>query len=84
MKQILANKKQTVYDIAVQEYGNVEAVFQIISDNPTIENETTVELEIGVEFDLAGYIKENSIINISENLDIERPLISRELTTVIS
>lgn len=84
MRQILTAKNQTVYDIAVQEYGNVEAVFQIINDNPTLTNETGVILGAGVDFDLAGYIKEGTTINILETSDFERPAIKRELTTVIS
>lgn len=33
MRQIKVEKNQTIYDIAIQELGNVEAVFEIISDN---------------------------------------------------
>lgn len=34
MRQIVTIKEQTLLDLAVQEYGTPDALFQIISDNP--------------------------------------------------
>jgi len=39
MKTIQTENNQTVYDIAVQYYGTVEAVREILSFNPDIRND---------------------------------------------
>lgn len=33
---IITEKGQSIYDIAVQEYGTADAVFTVIQDNPTV------------------------------------------------
>lgn len=40
MKTINTAENQTIVDIAIQEYGNRLAIFDIIEDNPTIFNES--------------------------------------------
>jgi len=34
MKTVIVEDRQTIWDIAVQEYGGVDGVFQLIEDNP--------------------------------------------------
>ena len=36
-KKIEVQNNQTIYDIAIQEYGDVEGVKQILNDNPGID-----------------------------------------------
>lgn len=44
MKTVKVEKNQTIYDIAVQEFGNVEAVFEILQDNSLLEIDITESL----------------------------------------
>jgi len=46
MKTVNVEKNQTIYDIAVQELGNVEAVFEILQDNNLLEIEITAPLPV--------------------------------------
>lgn len=39
-KTVIVLNKQTIYDIAVQEYGSVEGVIQIIKDNAGVNLQT--------------------------------------------
>lgn len=36
MKKVVIAQSQTIYDIAIQEYGSVDAVFSLAADNPTV------------------------------------------------
>ena len=38
MKTLKIRTEQNIFDIAVQEYGGVEGVLQIIKDNPGVDN----------------------------------------------
>lgn len=39
MKTITAKLNQTIYDIALEQYGNVEAVAEIMANNPGLQND---------------------------------------------
>ncbi len=39
MKTIIVDENQTIYDIAMEYYGNIEALEEIISLNPDISND---------------------------------------------
>lgn len=39
IQRITADDNQTIYDIAVQHYGNVEAVGELLRRNPSIVND---------------------------------------------
>jgi hypothetical protein len=78
MKQITVIENQTVFDIAIQEFGNVEAVFLVLEDNPDIKNEETVTLYDGIDFDIAHYIKAGSVLNISENTTYNMDVITKQ------
>lgn len=39
IQRITVDDNQTIYDIAVQHYGNVEAVGALLSSNPTLTND---------------------------------------------
>jgi hypothetical protein len=91
MRTIVTVKNQTIFDIAVQEYGSISAWEEILKLNPGLRNDYSSALEAGVlyypdEFDFAYPITEGSKIIV----DNESPLINsnylRELNsrTVIS
>ena len=46
MKIVSVAKNQSIYDIAVQEIGNVEAVFEILQDNNLLEIDITEPLPV--------------------------------------
>jgi hypothetical protein len=38
MKVITVLNRQTIFDIAIQEYGSVEAIFKVLADDKTVMN----------------------------------------------
>ena len=52
MKIVVVQENQTIYDIALQEYGSVEGIFQIMEDNEVdLETNVTVDQEILIDQD---------------------------------
>lgn len=71
MRTIVTVKNQTIFDIAVQEYGNAAAWEEIIADNPGLKNDYSSALEAGIfyypdELDLAFPLQEGSKLLINE------------------
>lgn len=48
MQTITVKPNQTIFDIAVQYYGNAEAVGEILRNNPQLSNETAAKTAIGI------------------------------------
>jgi hypothetical protein len=87
MRQITTVKDQTIFDIAVQEYGNVELAFQILEDNDLsgLNDFPSGHVIIsGCQFDLAYPIKTGVVIKIQESLDGENKVVANQLETVKS
>ena len=87
MRQILTKKGQTVFDIAVQEYGNVEASRQILEDNDLSgmnELPSGYNMPLEADFDISYPLKSGVVINIQDYIEIENTNIAKELDTVIS
>lgn len=88
MRAITTKKGQTIFDIALQEYGNAEAAFQILADNPRLAglNDFPVGYVVQQEsdFDVSHAIKPGVEILIQDYIEIENTLIANELTEVIS
>jgi hypothetical protein len=68
MKKVKVLNNQTIWDIALQEYGDVTGVFQILTDNPSIDLDTDLTegtiLYINGEplnQDVVSYYKEKEI-----------------------
>lgn len=72
MKKITVKPNQTVYDIAVEQYGTCEAVSKIMADNPELMN-----TDNGFCFDLA--LKAGSTLLIDTDSRIIRKNILREI-----
>jgi nucleoid-associated protein YgaU len=73
MKEINTTKGQTLTDIALQEYGNAEALFEIVENNPALLNdfgddEQTVE-DV-TQLDLAYPLHKNQKIIIDTESDL--------------
>lgn len=48
--QKLVEKGQGVIDLAIQEYGNIEAVFLVLEDNPALDLTMNIEPGVSVKF----------------------------------
>ncbi len=48
MKTIKAKQNQTVYDVALEQYGNVEAVGEIMVNNPGLRNDPAALAALGI------------------------------------
>ena len=49
MKRVTAKANQTIYDVAIEQYGTCEAVGKLMQDNPDMENDLQAETEAGIE-----------------------------------
>jgi len=65
MRQIKIQANQTIFDIAVQEHGNVEGTFEILKDNEMSDIELTNPLQVGRLLD----IREDSLYRKSKVLE---------------
>ncbi len=49
MKTIKVEQNQTIYDIALEQYGNVEAAGEIMVNNPALRNDPAALAALGVD-----------------------------------
>ena len=88
MKTINSIKGQTVSDIAIQEYGNISAIFKLIEDNPQLAGQNVFPIgyvvDVNADFDLSYPIIAGTEINITENYTLSKPNIVKQLDTVVS
>lgn len=58
MKTIITEAKQTVYDLAVEHYGTIEAVGELLALNPHLSNDPAALAAVGVDYitDTSFYI----------------------------
>ena len=49
MKKVTAKANQTIYDVAIEQYGTCEAVGKLMQDNPGMENDLQAITEAGIE-----------------------------------
>lgn len=78
MKAVRTVKNQTIFDLAVQEYGNVAAWEEIVTLNPNLRNDYSSALNAGItyypdEFDVAFPLQEGYEVMV----DDESGLINR-------
>ncbi len=48
MKTIKAKQNQTIYDVALEQYGNAEAVGEIMVNNPNLRNDPVALAALGI------------------------------------
>lgn len=48
MKKVTVKANQTIYDIAIEQYGTCEAVGKLMQDNPGIGNDLQAAAEAGI------------------------------------
>lgn len=92
MKKVTVKRNQTIYDIAVEQYGTCEAIPEIIANNSGLENDEQAKISLGIDaskdkdfyFDLP--LKQGSIVLIdtdsrSLKKNIIREINNKEVTT---
>lgn len=90
MKKITVKPNQTVYDIALEQYGTCEAVSEIITGNTELVNDEQAKIRIGIEpvrdkdfyFDLA--LKPGSSILVDTDSRLINKNILREINKEIT
>ncbi len=48
MKTIKSKENQTIYDVALEQYGNVEAVCEIMTNNSDLRNDPAALARLGI------------------------------------
>lgn len=89
--EIVIKNNQTLLDIAMQHYGNIEAIAEILSNNPHLVNDTAAVIQEGYEpGDFWPHIKlkAGQKISIDDSNRLVRKntvkKITRDVTTYIS
>jgi hypothetical protein len=87
MTTIQSIENQTIFDIAIKHYGNLEAVEEILTNNPLLMNDPEICSKNNVpfypdQFDLAMPIRTNTYIYINETSSLMNQKIVRELANV--
>lgn len=82
MKTITAKANQTVYDIAVQYYGTVEAVEEILRNNSGLLNDDKAKIAAGIDAVKDAYFYPDLPVRISSYIliDTDSPLLMNSIT----
>lgn len=88
MKQIKAKPNQTLFDIALEQYGTCEAVEEILRLNPNIKNEKTAKTSKGIDYildtdfyiDLA--VESGLLITIDADSELRQASILKDLQNI--
>lgn len=90
MKTIKVAPNQTIYDLAVQHYGNAEAVSEILSNNPDLANDTNALKALGINvavqsaFRLDVAVRSGFMLRIDETSDLRNESIIKKITNDIT
>lgn len=85
MNRVTVRANQTIFDIALEQYGTIEAVAEILSLNPNIGNAPQSKKDVGIDYiadtdfyhDLA--LSQTATIIINPDSELRRQSIRREL-----
>ena len=50
MKVITVKQNQTIFDLAIENYGSCEAISEILNNNPNIRNDKTALTALGINY----------------------------------
>lgn len=60
MKTIIAQSGQTIYDVAIQEYGDLEGVHFILVDNPELQlSQDIANVEMSIRSEVPQELNKN-------------------------
>lgn len=90
MKKVTVKPNQTLYDIAVSEYGTCEAISELIANNPELSNDSQAKVAMGIDtvndpdfyFDLP--LNPGSVVLIDTDSRTLRKNILREITKEVT
>jgi len=90
MKTIAVKPNQTIFDVALEQYGNAEAVNEVIANNPELKNDPKALIALGIDslydnnyyFDVA--IMPDMLVKIDTNSKLIRPNTMREINNEIT
>lgn len=90
MKTATVKARQTVYDIAIEQYGTCEAVGEIIALNPQIANDPEALVQLGIDslgevgFYLDVAVAPGAQLHIDDESDLMRKNTLKELESDIT
>ncbi|MCD8030085.1 MAG: hypothetical protein LUF85_04450 [Bacteroides sp.] len=89
MKKINVLPNQTLYDIVIREYGNCEAISEVLSFNTDLENDPQALEEAGFDNSDPGFfldlpVREGSTVWVDEISRLRRKNIIREIDKEIT
>nr|DAT38264.1 MAG TPA: hypothetical protein [Caudoviricetes sp.] len=82
MKTITAKANQTIYDIAVQNYGTTGAVEEILRNNPGLLNDDKAKIAAGIDAVQDAYFYPDLPVRIGSYIliDTDSPLLMNSIT----
>lgn len=91
MKTITVKPNQTIYDIAVEQYGTVGALGELLSLNPGLRNDPEALVALGIDplsftdFRLDAAVEKGLQITVDDDSPLRKPAVindlNREVTT---
>jgi FMN phosphatase YigB (HAD superfamily) len=85
MKTVKAKPNQTIYDVALEQYGNDEAAGEIMTNNPGLRNDPAALAALGINaieddgFYMDAALLVGTAIRIDTDSPLVRPLVLKEL-----
>jgi len=85
MRTVRAKQNQTVYDVALEQYGNVEAVAGIMATNTDLRNDPAALAALGIDaigddgFYMDAALLSGSRITIDPDSPLSRPTVLKEI-----
>lgn len=86
MKQIVTKPRQTIYDIATQEYGTIEAVRELLILNPMLKNNPAAQASHGIDYiQITDFFPDMELAHgIVVNINDQSPLVQQSITHDLS
>lgn len=90
MKTVTVKPNQTIFDIAVENYGTCEAIGEILRNNPALANEDRAKTAVGIDpindksfyFDLP--LKSGSTLFVDTDSRLIKNSVIREINTEVT
>lgn len=86
MKTITAEANQTIYDIALQYYGTVEAVGELLMNNQELVNDPAALAQLGVDYvtNKGFYVDVPLLVGSLVKVDTQSPNYKTNITKEIT
>lgn len=90
MKTITAKANQTLHDVAIEQYGTVEAVGEILNNNPMLQNDPSALAAINIDalhddgFYIDVALRVGQQVQIDTDSFTRKQMIIKEITSDIT